>query len=49
MRAEMSKFNIRFSVVAPGPTVTEMLVEEFKKFNPLQPEKLAESILFVYS
>lgn len=49
MRAEMVKFNIRFSVVAPGPTFSEMLAEEYKKFSPLQPEKLAESILFVYS
>ena len=35
MREEMASYNVRFSVIAPGTTFSEMLGEDFKKYNPL--------------
>eukprot|EP00828_Plagiopyla_frontata_P022753 TRINITY_DN2934_c0_g1_i2.p1 TRINITY_DN2934_c0_g1~~TRINITY_DN2934_c0_g1_i2.p1 ORF type:complete len:248 (-),score=52.04 TRINITY_DN2934_c0_g1_i2:78-821(-) len=48
MREEMAAFNVRFVVVAPGPTQTDMLPEALKAFEPLLPEKIAESAMFAY-
>ena len=48
MREEMARDNVRFVIVAPGPTKTDMLPEEMEQFEPLEPVKIAQSALFAY-
>ena len=60
MREELAQDNVRMITIAPGAVKTdmhshitdqkarEMLLEKFKLFELLNPEKIAEAILFAY-